>query len=139
MIDVDGLKAVNDEHGHRAGDQALKVIAGRLRRTGGIVGRYGGDEFLVIFQPHDCLDGKTPDILLRQALADAFTIDSNGSQISVSASFGIAGYPDQALDLAALVEQADAAMYQQKRQKRQSARQGHVAGPFRQPVGPHAA
>lgn len=139
MIDVDGLKAVNDEHGHRAGDQALKVIAGRLRRTGGIVGRYGGDEFLVIFQPHDCLDGKTPEILLRQALADAFTVDGNGSPIAVSASFGVAVYPDQALDLATLVEQADAAMYQQKRKKHQSARQDHVHAPFGQPVGPRAA
>ncbi len=139
MIDVDGLKAVNDEHGHRTGDQALKVIAGRLRRSGGIVGRYGGDEFLVIFQPHDCLDGKTPELLLRQALADAFTIDDSGSQIAVSASSGVAAYPDEAQDLATLVERADAAMYQQKRQKRLSARQDRVPGPFGQPVGPRAA
>ncbi len=139
MIDVDGLKLVNDEYGHRVGDQALRVLASRLRRTGGIVGRYGGDEFLVLFQPHDCLDGKTPEHLLRQALADAFVIDSDGSPLTVSASYGVATYPDEAQELGILVDLADAAMYKQKRIKLRGTHQGPIAGPFGQPVGRPAA
>jgi diguanylate cyclase (GGDEF)-like protein len=139
IVDVDGLKSVNDQFGHRAGDQALKVIASRLRRSGGIVGRYGGDEFLVLFEPHTCLDGSTPESLLRQELSSAFIQDGSGGQLAISASFGLAVYPDEATDLGRLVELADSAMYRQKREKRLGARQGRVSGPFDTPVGPRVA
>lgn len=117
MVDVDGLKRVNDEFGHRLGDQALKVIASRLRRSGGIVGRYGGDEFLVLFEPHTSLDGRGPDILLSEALADAFVETGPDSELAISASFGLAVYPGEGSELAGLIERADAAMYAQKRSK----------------------
>ena len=119
MVDVDGLKRLNDEFGHRIGDQALKVIASRLRRSGGIVGRYGGDEFLVLFEPHDCLDGRGPELLLEQALADAFVQIGPDNQLPISASFGMALHPEEGADLASLIERADVAMYAQKRLKRQ--------------------
>ena len=124
MVDVDGLKRLNDDYGHRIGDQALKVIAGRLRRSGGIVGRYGGDEFVVLFEPHNCLDGRGPALVLEQALADAFVQAGPDSQLPVSASFGLALYPGEGTHLAGLIERADAAMYAQKRLKRQTMQSG---------------
>jgi len=118
MVDVDGLKRLNDEFGHQFGDQALKVIASCLRRSGGIVGRYGGDEFLVLFEPHNCLDGRSPEMLLDQSLAGAFIHAGPDNQLPVSASFGVAAYPEQALQLTALIELADVSMYEQKRSRR---------------------
>ena len=118
MVDVDSLKRINDEHGHRVGDQALKVVASRLRRSGGIVGRYGGDEFLVLFEPYDCADGRGPELLLRQALAGAFILAGPDLELPIGASFGLARYPEQATDLGHLIELADAAMYTQKRLER---------------------
>ena len=139
VVDVDALKRLNDDYGHRIGDQALRVIASRLRRTGGIVGRYGGDEFLVLFQPHDCLEGRTPEHMLRQALADAFVTDKDGTPLVVSASYGVATYPDEAQDLGRLVELADSAMYARKHLKRRAAHPEPVSGPFGQPISPRAA
>jgi diguanylate cyclase (GGDEF)-like protein len=118
MVDVDGLKRLNDEFGHQFGDQALKVIAGRLRRSGGIVGRYGGDEFLVLFEPHNSLDGRSPELLLEEALAGAFIQGGPDVQVPVSASFGIAFYPEEGPDLSTLINVADVAMYAQKRSRR---------------------
>jgi diguanylate cyclase (GGDEF)-like protein len=122
MIDVDGLKAINDILGHQVGDLALKVVAARLRRSGGIVGRYGGDEFLVLFEPHNSAEGFSPESLLRQAVAGAFVgADSaEHGEITVGASFGLAVYPDQAPDLATAIDLADTAMYEQKRQRRRA-------------------
>jgi diguanylate cyclase (GGDEF)-like protein len=122
LVDVDSLKRLNDEYGHRVGDQALKVIASRLRRSGGIVGRYGGDEFLVLFGPHDCLDGRDPESLLAQALTDAFIQVGPDDQQPISASYGLALYPSEGRDLGSLVERADGAMYAQKRRKRWATR-----------------
>ena len=122
MIDVDGLKRINDILGHQVGDLALKVMATRLRRSGGIVGRYGGDEFLVLFEPHHSMEGHSPENLLRQAVTGTF-VGANSEEhgdITVGASFGLCVYPDEAPDLPTAIELADSAMYEQKRQHRGS-------------------
>ena len=115
------------------------MIASRLRRTGGIVGRYGGDEFLVLFEPHHHVEGHTPEQMLRRALADAFVVDNDGLPLAVSASFGVAVYPDEAPNLATLVDVADAAMYRGRRQRRHTDRQEAATGPFGPAVGHRAA
>jgi diguanylate cyclase (GGDEF)-like protein len=139
MADLDGLKRVNDVYGHPTGDQALKVIASRLRRSGGIVGRYGGDEFLVLFEPHTELEGPSPELLMRHVLTGAFIDDGEGAELPVSASFGFSVYPDEATDLSALIEKADDAMYAQKREKRQARGQERTVEPTTAPLSPRAA
>ena len=130
MVDLDGLKAINDILGHQVGDLALKVMASRLRRSGGIVGRYGGDEFLVLFEPHNSIAGFTPEDLLRQAVNGAFIGAGNGlgNELTIGASFGLALYPDEAPDLATAIELADASMYEQKRQRRKARDARPIAG-----------
>jgi diguanylate cyclase (GGDEF)-like protein len=122
MVDLDSLKAINDILGHQVGDLALKVMGTRLRRSGGIVGRYGGDEFLVLFEPHNTIGGFSPEDLLNQAVAGAFIGAGNGTakELTVGASFGVAVYPDEAPDLATAIELADASMYRQKRGRRKA-------------------
>jgi diguanylate cyclase (GGDEF)-like protein/PAS domain S-box-containing protein len=113
FIDLDRFKNINDSLGHGAGDQLLKVMATRLRtllRDSDVVARLGGDEFVVLL---DATVG--PDDLAhvaRKALAaigEPVPIDSRSYQ--VTGSIGISLYPDDGADAAALLKNADAAMY----------------------------
>ena len=116
FIDLDEFKAVNDCHGHDAGDHVLGATAERLARclrTEDTIARLGGDEFTVILR-----DQANPDTLqalackLLQALSEP--IEFQGLSLSVSASIGIAIYPDHGQTKDQLVNNADAAMYQAK-------------------------
>jgi diguanylate cyclase (GGDEF)-like protein len=117
FLDVDGFKAINDAHGHAAGDDALRQVAARLMasvRESDTVGRYGGDEFLVLLPEvaGELEVAKVADkILVGLAHADA----QAGSSGALSASIGIALYPDDSDDVAALIARADACMYRSKR------------------------
>ena len=116
MLDIDHFKLVNDTHGHPVGDRVIKSLARlltqRLRMTD-IVGRYGGEEFLVIL-PDTAPEQALP---LVDRLRDAFSklIQHAGSgRFSTTCSAGIAGYPAWT-EAAALKEAADQALYQAKR------------------------
>ena len=118
-LDLDGFKRVNDTLGHPCGDQLLRVMADRLRRSTrayDVVGRLGGDEFTVIL---DSLD--TPEDAARIAekmLESIITpVELQGLQLSVSASIGIATFPDKS-DADGLMQAADMAMYQAKAEGR---------------------
>jgi diguanylate cyclase (GGDEF)-like protein/PAS domain S-box-containing protein len=124
FLDLDGFKDVNDELGHAAGDEVLTVVADRLRRSvrgQDIVGRLGGDEFLVL-----CPMLRSPAD--ADAVADriAATLDEelmvSGQAVSTRASIGVA-YCDGATTADALIAEADAAMYK--------AKHGHDASPGR--------
>ena len=128
IVDVDSLKHINDAFGHRVGDEALRAIANRLSGTGGIAGRYGGDEFLVLFTPESLRAGNTPELLLQEALAGARIDGHEGTQLQVSASFGLAMYPDDASDVGKLIEKADAAMYDRKRRRADRVQAGGLSG-----------
>lgn len=117
FIDLDGFKAVNDNHGHDAGDQLLQQVAARLSqcvRESDTVARIGGDEFLIIQQ-----DVHNREVCTRVAgaviasLRQPFEVE--GIQLAVGASIGIALYPDHALGAKQLIKAADGAMYQVKR------------------------
>lgn len=113
FVDLDGLKALNDHHGHRAGDRVLRVTAERLTaavRTGDLVARYGGDEFVVVTQLADVDRGQLT-ARLESALCDPLALDDR--TVAVSASVGVAtSLPgDRPADL---LERADQAMYQRK-------------------------
>lgn len=113
-IDLDGFKAINDAHGHKAGDDLLVDVARRMRdvlRDQDTLARLGGDEFvaLIVDSPgRDLVDG-----LLRRLLAAAAeVILVGGTRLQVSASIGVAFFPQQEdLDADQLLRQADQAMY----------------------------
>ena len=123
-LDLDGLKPINDVHGHAAGDEALKIFADRLRgvvRSSDTVARLGGDEFGVVLTELEGLVDAA-DAMKRYAVAlETATFDYDGHALPVGASFGMAMFPDDSGDLAALLEAADKAMYDLKRSRKTSA------------------
>lgn len=117
FLDLDGFKAVNDQHGHALGDDLLCTLATRMRaalRDGDTLARLGGDEFVAILV--DLPDALACIPLLQrllQAASQAVVLESQTLQ--VSASLGVALYPQGAeVDANTLLHQADQAMYQAK-------------------------
>ncbi len=116
MCDLDHFKAINDTYGHLAGDEVLRVFADLLRkfsRGSDIVCRFGGEEFLLLLldMPPDVAYQRAEQ--LRTALA-VKQIISGTDVIQVTASFGVAGFPENGETLDALIHAADVAMYQAK-------------------------
>ncbi len=116
FLDLDHFKEVNDRLGHAAGDRLLKEVAQRLLRLlrhEDTVGRLGGDEFLILLEglPAPRFAGQVAAKLI-EALTQPFVLD--GEQVKVGASIGIAVFPEHAPDAEALINHADAAMYDAK-------------------------
>jgi diguanylate cyclase (GGDEF)-like protein len=116
-IDVDRFKQINDTLGHRAGDELLAEVARRLRtslRESDTAARIGGDEFVVLASEVDSGgDAVTVAEKIMKALrAPAFIA---GHELTISASVGIGVFPEHGADPAALMRNADLAMYQAKR------------------------
>lgn len=112
LVDVDRFKAVNDLHGHAAGDQVLQAIARILREVGapGLTGRLGGDEFVVLLPPGDLSAAER----IQASLSGVPLPLPGGRTVEVSASVGIAPVaPDATLETA--LASADAGMYERKR------------------------
>ena len=116
FIDIDGFKDINDGYGHAVGDLLLQQIAKRLGscvRKSDTVGRLGGDEFLIILNKVSNTESATLVAeKIRAMLAEAFVIE--GSSLLVSASIGVARYPENGKEPLDLVQSADHAMYQAK-------------------------
>lgn len=116
FLDLDRFKQINDSLGHPVGDQLLKVIAARLRhqlREGDTVARLGGDEFILLLPDlHSERDAERAAQKLLDCFTAPFTIDEH--EFFISASIGISLYPKDGTDVATLVKNADAAMYQSK-------------------------
>lgn len=116
MFDLDFFKDVNDTMGHLAGDQLLRGVARRLQkqlRKSDTIARLGGDEFMVIYagvSDHsqvDMLAGKLLDVFARP-----FRLDKK--QVRITASIGVAVYPDDADDLDMMLRKVDVALYRAK-------------------------
>lgn len=117
-MDLDGFKPINDELGHDAGDSILKVIAQRLQRVlreVDTVSRLGGDEFVLILSDTHSASACVP-VLDRVLAAIAEPITVSGENRQVSASIGLALYPDDGDDPETLLRHADQAMYLAKGQ-----------------------
>ena len=127
MIDLDRFKRVNDRWGHPAGDAVLTEIAHVLRRSIRVADsgyRYGGDELVVLLPETDFLVGKEIAERLLREIDAAKTTLSNGEVVRISASIGIATYPNDGTSASQLIAAADAALYNSKRDGR-----GRAAAP----------
>lgn len=126
FIDIDHFKTINDQHGHLAGDAALKLIAARLASALGRdrqVYRFGGEELVVVLPGVDASTAAATSELLREAVRapwqsgehalDATTI-TLPPDMHLTASFGIAAYPADAAGADELIRRADSAMYHAK-------------------------
>jgi diguanylate cyclase (GGDEF)-like protein/PAS domain S-box-containing protein len=118
FADLDDFKLVNDRLGHASGDRLLAAVAERLRgklRATDVLGRHGGDEFLVLLTDltNDPISkAETVASELIGVLREPFVVGS--SEVRIGASIGISMYPQDAADTEALLRHADVAMYQAK-------------------------
>lgn len=120
-VDLDGFKAVNDTHGHAAGDAVLRRVAAELIemvRGGDAVGRLGGDEFAVMLaRVESSKAGERADQICRQL--EQAVVDWNGVSLPIRASVGAVSF-DASSTAEAILEAADNAMYNAKRARKQT-------------------
>jgi len=120
FLDLNRFKPINDQHGHAAGDQVLKIVASRLLscvKTTDVVARFGGDEFLIL--AHDL--GLQEEELLAQRLKEIISQPMNIEEVGelfVSVSIGRSRSEAQNLDLSALIARSDQEMYKEKENSR---------------------
>jgi diguanylate cyclase (GGDEF)-like protein/PAS domain S-box-containing protein len=116
FVDIDGFKAVNDRYGHAVGDMLLQRIGQRMKqclRELDMIARIGGDEFVAILSDvNEAEDAVSIAQRLRQSIEEPFAVQN--CILAVSASIGVAVYPDDGLDEQTLQVNADHAMYQAK-------------------------
>lgn len=117
FIDLDGLKSINDNFGHEAGDEAILGFAQILKHfeadLEAVSVRYGGDEFILVIRGHDGVDMETLCIELCKKMRSEI-ISSKGNLVPIRASIGIAIYPNDGEDLTDLICKADLALYASK-------------------------
>lgn len=119
-LDMDGLKPINDGHGHRAGDAAIREFAqrvGSITRASDTAARTGGDEFAVIMSRVE----RREDVVrhqqrLARRIGEPFVFDAR--PLPLAASIGHAIYPDDGEEIEQLIEHADGAMYRSKRARK---------------------
>lgn len=116
FIDLDRFKAINDSLGHQIGDKLLYEVSRRIKqsiRESDVVGRLGGDEFLVMMDTlQDQEDAAYKAKKILSALESEFLLD--GKELFISASIGIATFPSDGNDVDSVIKAADIAMYQVK-------------------------
>ncbi len=116
FVDLDGFKLVNDNLGHRAGDQLLREVGLRIRqciRESDIAARMGGDEFTVILSQIRSSDSAV--IVARKILARLYEpVRIDEKELFISSSIGIAVFPDDASEVEGLLQSADTALYKAK-------------------------
>jgi diguanylate cyclase (GGDEF)-like protein len=119
MLDVDGLKPINDSFGHAAGDQVLKAVVATLLaqvRSSDVVGRLGGDEFALLLWNLSETDARAKAAALEEAI-DRLTFEFRGHSVRAGVSAGVA-ILDSHAEAGKALEQADCAMYVRKAQRR---------------------
>ena len=116
MIDIDFFKKINDTHGHVAGDNVLRKLGMELRdhiRHPDTIGRYGGEEFLVVL-PHSTIKAAAEQAERLRKHACSLILESDDTQITLTISIGIAQYRIHREDWQEFLSRADNALYQAK-------------------------
>jgi diguanylate cyclase (GGDEF)-like protein len=116
MVDVDGLKAINDRHGHAAGNRLIQTVSTVLNacvRSSDVLARYGGDEFVILLSQGDRHAARATAERMRTAIANT-SFNVNGEHISTTVSAGIASFPNEVSDVREAVDKADLALYRSK-------------------------
>lgn len=138
FIDLDKFKPINDELGHEAGDWLLQTVAQRILgclRESDTAGRFGGDEFVVLLPDLHSSDlARVVAEKIRLALAQDY-VAPQGKALHISASIGVAIYPDHAGTEQALLRLGDEAMYHAKKGGRDAV---HLCAPIAPAEGPRA-
>jgi diguanylate cyclase (GGDEF)-like protein len=129
LLDLDHFKQVNDTYGHEKGDEVLAAVGAALRdalRAADFIGRYGGEEFLILLPDTD----QTNALLVAEKIHQSLrTIRIPGIERATTASLGVATIPDDAGDAATLIRYADAALLTAKRAGRnRTETSGRIAG-----------
>ncbi|MER9300132.1 diguanylate cyclase [Mesorhizobium sp. M0621] len=117
MLDVDHFKQFNDTFGHEAGDLVLKQVAGTLldhARESDVVSRYGGEEFALMMPATSLADGAERAEALRKAIKQLHLAHRGRTLGTITASFGVAAFPELGASWAEIVNAADRALYQAK-------------------------
>lgn len=116
MLDIDYFKQVNDTHSHAIGDQVLQDLARRLAkrlREIDILGRYGGEEFVILLPENDLFSASNVAERLRAAIGEA-PLQTDIGPLPLTASLGVTRLTPETRDLAELIHQADLALYRAK-------------------------
>jgi diguanylate cyclase (GGDEF)-like protein len=129
VVDLDGFKAVNDAHGHSAGDEVLRIVAERLKAVLGkeaMAFRTGGDEFVVL-ATQNRKSANHIDLGNRIIASISRSIPFRGLDLSVGASVGLAIPQSPKETTVELIERADAALYEAKRSGKGRVAMGDLA------------
>jgi diguanylate cyclase (GGDEF)-like protein len=123
ILDIDHFKNFNDTYGHQQGDRVLKVVASLIEksiREVDIPARYGGEEFIVICPEKNAEGSMVPANRIKETI-ESYDFRINGKQVPITASLGVACYPDQATSKKTLISKADSALYYSKEHGRNQA------------------
>lgn len=139
MLDLDDFKGINDNHGHLQGDMVLREVGRVLRAESREVdepARYGGEEFAIAL-PETRIDGAMEVGERIRRRLDALRIPLDGEaegELTIRASVGVAGSPEQPPDVRALVKAADQALYRAKQQGKNRTARAATGGRVREPI-----
>jgi diguanylate cyclase (GGDEF)-like protein len=129
LADIDDFKAVNDLHGHAAGDELLEAFAAVLRETirgADVAGRWGGEEFVLLLPGADADGAVQLADRIRVALATRTVSGLGGEEVGITCSFGVAQH-EQGSDAETLLVAADGALYRAKREGKNRVEPSRVA------------
>jgi diguanylate cyclase (GGDEF)-like protein len=116
MLDIDHFKKINDTYGHTIGDEVLRTLGSELRehiRYPDTIGRYGGEEFLIVL-PHSTLKAASEQAERLCRYVRSLRIKAGEQEIAITVSIGVAQYKIQKEDWQALLNRADTALYRAK-------------------------
>ena len=116
MLDIDHFKGINDSHGHQAGDMVMCRLAAVLLESvedGAHVGRYGGEEFMIVLPKRSVKEAALAAEHIRRNVGKLQIVMGNDI-LSVTVSIGVAGYRTESSDVESIVREADDALYRAK-------------------------